>query len=154
MLDTPQIIRTTAQLTAVLHLTIPRDEIQNVMGPGLEELKSVTAAQSVAVSGPWFTHHLRMDPDIFDFEICLPVTAPVAASGRVTPGEWPAMTMARTVYHGGFEGLGDAWSQFMDWIEAAGHTPAPDLWERYLAGPESGPDPSTWRTELSRPLTV
>jgi len=27
----------------------------------------------------------------------------------------------------------------MDWIAANGHTPAEDLWERYVAGPESGP---------------
>ena len=30
---------------------------------------------------------------------------------------------------------------------------APDLWECYVAGPESNPDPATWRTELNRPLT-
>ena len=30
----------------------------------------------------------------------------------------------------------------MAWIDAEGHTPAPDLWEIYVAGPESGPDPA------------
>ena len=38
MLDTPHITQTTTQLTAVIHLTIPREEIQNVMGPGISEL--------------------------------------------------------------------------------------------------------------------
>lgn len=28
----------------------------------------------------------------------------------------------------------------------------PDAWERYVVGPGSDPDPSAWRTELSRPL--
>lgn len=37
---------------------------------------------------------------------------------------------------------------------AEGHTPAPILWQCYVAGPESGPDPATWRTELNRPLTL
>lgn len=27
------------------------------------------------------------------------------------------------------------------------------LWECYLTGPASSPDPSTWRTELNKPLT-
>ena len=40
----------------------------------------------------------------------------------------------------------------MQWIEAHGHTPAANLWETYLEGPESGPDSSRWRTELTRPL--
>ena len=63
MLDTPQIIKTTAQLTAVIHLTVPRAEIRNVMGPGIGEVRAAIAAQGIAPAGPWFTHHLRMDPD-------------------------------------------------------------------------------------------
>jgi hypothetical protein len=43
------------------------------MGPGLRELMAVAAAQGIAPTGPWFSHHLRMDPDIFDFEISVPV---------------------------------------------------------------------------------
>ena len=100
MLDTPQIAQTPNQLTAVIRLTIPREEMRNVMGPGITELMAAVAAQGIAPAGPWFTHHLRMDPATFDFEICVPVTTPVAASGRVKAGHLPATTVARTVYHG------------------------------------------------------
>lgn len=152
MIDTPQIVQTADQLTAAIHLTIPREEIQHVMGPGLRELMATVAAQGVTPTGPWFTHHLRMVPDIFDFEICVPVSAPVAATGPVKPSEWPAMEVARTVYHGPYEGLGAAWGEFGAWIAANGHTPAADLWECYVSGPESSPDPAGWRTELSQRL--
>lgn len=153
MIDTPQITQTSAQLTAVIRLTIPRVEIRNVMGPGISELMAAVAAQGIAPAGPWYTHHLRMDPEIFDFEIGVPVTAPVAPAGRVVPGQLPATTVARTVYHGPYEGLGPAWGEFMAWIEEKGHKQAPDLWECYVLGPESNPDPAAWRTELNRPLT-
>ena len=153
MLDTPQITQIAAQLTAIIHLTVPREEIRNVMGPGIGEVMAAVAAQGIAPAGPWFTHHLRMDPDTFDFEVGVPVTAPVVAVGRVKAGQWPAMKVARTVYHGEYEGLGAAWGEFDAWIAAQGLTSGPDLWECYVAGPESGPDPSTWRTELNRPLT-
>lgn len=152
MLDKPQIAQTTARPTAVIRLTIPRAEIRNVMGPGYRELMAAVAAQGVAPTGPWFSHHLRMDPDVFDFEIGVPVDAPVAVAGRVKPGELPAATVARTVYRGPYEGLPAAWGEFIAWIDAEGHTPAANLWEIYVAGPESGPDPATWRTELNRPL--
>jgi effector-binding domain-containing protein len=152
MLDAPQITQTAEQLAAVIHVTIPRGEIQKVMGPGISELMATVAAQGITPSGPWFSHHLRMDPDIFDFEIGVPVPTPVTAAGRVKPGRLPAATVARTTYHGGYEGLGAAWGEFVAWIEAEGHTPAPDLWECYVAGPESSPDPAAWRTELNRPL--
>ena len=152
MIDKPQIVQTIPQQTAIIHLTIPREEIRNVMGPGLNELMAAVAAQGIAPAGPWFTHHLKMHPDTFDFEIGVPVTAPVVAAGRMTPSQWLAMKVARTVFHGDFEGLGAAWGELDPWIAANGHTPAPDLWERYVAGPESNPDPATWRTELNRPL--
>lgn len=153
MLDKPQIVRTDTQLTAVIRLTIPRKDIQNVMGPGMAELMAAIAALGIAAAGPIFSHHLRMDPDTFDFEIGVPVKAPVSPVGRVKAGQLPAATVARTVYHGPYEGLGPAWEEFVAWIAAEGHTPAADLWECYVAGPESNPDPATWRTELNRPLT-
>lgn len=152
MIDKSQASQTAAQLTAMIHLTIPREEIHNAMGSGLGESMAAIAAQGVPPAGPWFAHHLRMAPDIFDFEISVPVTKPVVAAGRVKPGRVPATKVARTVYHGGYEGLGAAWREFDAWLTAQGHTAGPDLWERYVKGPESGPDPGTWRTELSRPL--
>ena len=153
MLDTPQITRIAAQLTAIIRLTVPREEIRSVMGPGINEVRAAVAAQGIDTAGPWFTHHLRMDPDTFDFEVGVPVTAPVVAVGRVRPGQLPATKVARTIFAGAYEGLGAAWGEFMAWIEANGHTPGPDLWECYVAGPESSPDPASWRTELNRPLT-
>jgi effector-binding domain-containing protein len=153
VLDTPQITSIAEQLTAVIRLTIPRAEIRTVMGPGIGELMAAVAAQGIATAGPWFTHHLRMDPHTFDFEIGVPVMAPVVAAGRVKAGQLPATKVARTVFHGAYEGLPAAWGEFDAWIAAKGHTRGVDLWECYVAGPESNPDPATWRTELNRPLT-
>jgi hypothetical protein len=79
MLDPPQITQTAAQLTAIIRLTIPREEIRKVMGPGIGELRATVAAQG---------------------------TRRGRSSG-----------------------------------------------ECYVAGPESNPDPATFRTELNRPLT-
>lgn len=154
MFDQPQITQTAAQAAAVIHLTIPREEIQTVMGPGIGELMATLEAQGIAPSGPWYSHHLRMDPGIFDFEIGVPVSAPISAAGRVAPGQLPAATVARAVYQGPYEGLGAAWGEFHAWIAAQGHTPAADLWECYVAGPETGPDPAAWRTELNQPLVT
>jgi effector-binding domain-containing protein len=152
MIDTPQITQTAGQLTAFVHLTVPRAEMRNVMWPGLMEVRAALSAQGVAAAGPWFTHHLRMVPDIFDFEICVPVATPFATTGRVEAGQWPATTVARTIFHGNYEGLGAAWGEFDAWIAAKGYTPRPDLLERYVLGPEIEADPSGWRTELNRPL--
>ena len=152
MLDTPQIAETAVQLAAVIPITIPRAQIRTVMGPGIRELMAAIAAQGIAPTGPWFAHHLKMDPDTFNFEIGVPIAVPVAAAGRVKPGQLPATRVARTVYRGAYEGLGAAWGEFHAWIADRGHTPGTDLWECFLKGPESSPDPTAWRTELNRQL--
>ncbi len=152
MIEPLRIVQTTPQLTACIPFKIPREDMRLVIGPGLAELKAAVAAQNVAVSGPWFTHHLKNPAAIFDFELCLPVAAPVAPENRVTPGLWPAMKLARTIYHGGYEGLGAAWGEFLQRIEAAGHKTRDGLWECYVVGPDASGDPAAWRTELSKPL--
>jgi effector-binding domain-containing protein len=77
---------------------------------------------------------------------------PVETAGRVTPGQLPAASVARTVHHGPCEGLAAAWPELDAWVAAQGRRPAPDLWEVYLTDPQSNPAPATWRTELNRPL--
>lgn len=152
MLDKPQILDSAEQLTATISLTVPREEIRNVMGPGIGEVFKVLAAQGVAPAGPWFTHHRRRPAETFDFDICVPVATPVSAAGRVRPGRLPAARVARTTYKGPYEGLGAAWGEFCNWIEFNGHAPRADLWEQYLVGPETGCDPSDYVTELNQPL--
>ncbi len=150
MIDPPRIVRMTPQHTAVLHLTIPRSQIQQVMGPGLQEVIAAAEAQGLNPVGPWYTHHFRLDPEVFEFEICVPVDRPFAPAGRVRPGEVLTATVARTVYRGPFEGLPDAWGEFSEWIETEGLATGPDIWEVYLSGPEVSGDPADWKTELNR----
>lgn len=152
MIDTPHVTHYDEQATAVIRLTVPKAEMRTVMGPGLEELLAAVADQNLEQVGPWFSHHLRIDPEVFDFEIGVPVASPARPSGRVIPGRLRAARIARTVYRGPYEGLAGAWQDFDRWITANGHKPAPNLWECYVAGPESGLDPNGWKTELNRPL--
>jgi effector-binding domain-containing protein len=152
MLDTPQITHSPAQITATIHVRIPRSEIKTVLEPAIREVYAAVLAQGLAPTGPWFTYHPKIEPEVFDFDACVPVDRPIVATGRVKPGELRAAKVARTIYHGPYEGLAEAWPDFNAWIEASGLTPATDRWARFLVGPESTSDPSEWRTELNRPL--
>lgn len=152
MIETPQMIQTTSLPTAIIPVTVSWEEMGAAMGPGIAELLTNITAQGIAPTGEIFTHHLRSPTETFDFEISVPVATPVQATGRVRPSEWPALTMARTVYHGPYEGLADAWPEFIDWIATQGHATTEELWECYSVGPRSSPDPKTWRTELSRTI--
>ena len=153
MLVTPQFIQTDEQLTAVIHLTVPRAEISNVMGPAMTEIMSTIAAQGATITGPCFSYHPKRPTDIFDFEVGFPVSQPITAAGCVKMSKLPAVKVVRTIYQGGYEGLGAAWGEFCQWIEAEGLNVQESLWKCYLTDPESNPDTDTWRTELNRPLS-
>lgn len=160
MIEPPEIVEANAQEAAVIHVTTPRDRIQEVMGPAIHEVIDAVSDQGVGPAGPVFAHHLSMPTDEFDIEVGVPVSAPVTPTGRVRLGQLPAATVVRTVYQGPYEGLPEAWREFGERaerelgqrIQAEGLRPGTTLWERYVAGPESSPDPSAWRTELNRPL--
>jgi effector-binding domain-containing protein len=149
----PQIIQTSIQEAAIIRLTIPRNEMMKVFGPAVGELLTALAEQRVEAVGAVFAHHLKMTPDMFDFELGIKVSSPVTATGRVKPGQLPAAKVARAIYRGPYEGLPAAWGEFNQWMEANGHAQAGDLWELYSVGPQSTPDPANWLTELNRPLT-
>jgi effector-binding domain-containing protein len=148
----PEITQTRQQIAAVIHVTIPREQMQSAMPSAINELLDVISAQGLRPAGPLFAHHLTTSPDKFDFEVGFPVDAPVKATGRVKPGELPAVRAARSVYQGGYQGLYRAWSEFGEWMKREGHSGRGDIWESYVTGPESGPDPNSWRTELYLPL--
>ncbi len=152
MITTPNIVDVPTQAIARIHIVCPASQIMTLMGPGIQELNSSLAAQGVTPAGPWFTHHFKQPDETFDFDICLPVYAPVAPVGRMENGMMPAQKVARTLYTGGYEGLGQGWGQFMTWINAQGLIHGADLWEVYLKGPESGLDSSAYQTQLNRPL--
>ena len=143
MIETPEVLEMPSRKIACIHITVPREEIRQVMGPGLGELQEALAAQHMEPAGPWFTHHFQRPADIFDFEICMPVEDTVRASGRVKNSELPGATVARAVYRGPLEGLAAAWGELRDWIGAQGHIAAEDLWEVYVADKQ---------TDLYQPL--
>lgn len=152
MLETPRLTTLPETHYAAVHVVCPRPEISKVMGPGIGEVMGTIASQGLAPTGPWFTHHLRITKEAFDFEICVPVARAVSPAGRVKPAHRPELPVVQAIYRGPYEGLGAAWAEFDAFAEKNG-VPNPgecDLWEIYLKGPESGPDASQYETQLNR----
>jgi effector-binding domain-containing protein len=152
MLETPRVVQSALRTTAFIHVTVPRSDIQPAYRAAITELTAALKDQGIPASGPRFSYFLQMPGELFDLQIGMQVDATVTATGRVSAGELPAMRVARTVYHGGMEGLGAAWGALRTWIAAQGYTPQPFIWENYLVGPDLAADASAWQTELSWPL--
>jgi effector-binding domain-containing protein len=154
MIDQPQIVQSPRQQTAAIHVTVPRAGIQQAFAPAVNELLAALAEQGIKPTGPLLSYHLKMPGEVFDFEIAFPVDRAVKPAGRVFASEVPALTVARTIYHGPMEGLGSAWGELCNWMSEHKHTTRSILWESYLVGPDSTPDPAKWQTQLNWPITA
>jgi effector-binding domain-containing protein len=152
MLGKLEVVETKALPAAVIPVSIPRSEIRNAMGPAMQELMAQIPAKGFVPAGRIFSHHLTTEPARFEFEVGIPVAGAVTPAGRVKGGELPARKVVRTVYTGGYEGLGQAWGEFDAQVKAAGHKTTGEFWEVYTTGPESGNDPGQWQTELNMVL--
>lgn len=152
MISEPEILEVPAVQTAMIPLSVERAGMAEVFGPAVDELLQTLAAQGIEPAGPVHAHHLRMSPGRFDLELGVPVKRPVIASGRVKPGELPGTRVARAIYAGPYEGLPEAWGLFDAWFREQVLAPAGNLWEVYVEGPHSRPDPAQYRTELYRPV--
>ncbi len=152
MVEAPDLIEIDAQDLAVIRLAIPRAEMSVAMGPAIAEVIAAASEQGVGPAGPVVAHHFRAPDETFDFEVGVPVTAPIAPKGRVQPARRPAMRAVRTTHRGPYEGLPAAWGAFDAWLKDQGILTAGEVWETYMRGPESSEDPSTWQTELMRPV--
>ncbi len=152
LIDRPVKTRTTAQATAAIRLNMARADIQKFMDPAIQELFSALSAQGIAPTGPLSSYHYRIDPAFFDFEICVPVAKPIMPAGRVINSSLPAVTVMRCNYHGAYENLGEAWAQFHATIGVDRSCRTGGLWECYVKGPETGPDPAQWITQLNQPV--
>lgn len=153
MLDELEIMTTMALPAAVIRLKIKKEEIRTVMGPAMQELMALIPTGAITPAGRIFSHHFKTDPEHFDLEVGIPVSGTVKAAGRVVSGTLPAKRVIRTIYHGGYEGLGGAWGEFDAQVKSRGEPTTGEFWEIYETGPESGPDEGKWRTELAMVLS-
>ena len=57
-------------------------------------------------------------------------------------------SVAAISHLGGYDGLGQAWDEFMAAVERSGASPRLPFWEVYVTEPSPETDPATMRTDL------
>lgn len=149
MITTPEVIRTTEQATASIHLVIPGMDMPKHMDPAIQELINTITRQGVRITGPMFSYHHRRPSSTFDFEIGFPVSAPIMEQGRVKNSKLPAVKVVRCVYQGPYEGLAQAWPSLQKWVRENEKGETGRFWESYLNNPEDVKSPDEYQTELN-----
>ena len=100
LLDTPQVLEVLEQPCAKVRIEVPAAERNAALPAAGADLNAALEQQGIPRIS-FFTHHLS-DPSSTEvrLELCALTAKPVAATGRVQPGTWPAGTYARVIFSG------------------------------------------------------
>lgn len=160
--DGVRILRAPAVPTAVVRAEdVPMATIAGLFDGVFGKVFPLAFAQGLSPAGPAFALYTRMtdgaDP-VVDVEIGFPLDGPlleqlhddpVEADGlRIVASVLPAGTVAVTTHLGGFDGLGQAWGEFLGAVGAGGWAPGTPFWEFYVTEPSPDMDPADLRTDL------
>ncbi len=105
------------------------------------------------VKGPPFAmyHDREFKEADVDVEVAFPLWREVKATGEFKSYELAGGEMATLTHKGPYEGIGQAYSALMHWVEANNYQMAGPNREVYLTEPSKAP-PSEWVTEIQVPV--
>ncbi|HLV04781.1 MAG TPA: GyrI-like domain-containing protein [Actinomycetaceae bacterium] len=105
------------------------------------------------IAGAPFARYRGVPTDVADVEAGFPLTEPWSGDGEdLVAGTLPAARAIEAIHQGGYDALPETYTQIEQWaVEHDVRTQA-DMWEVYEAGPQSDPDPATWRTRIIWPV--
>ena len=132
--------------------TVPMAEIGQHMGELFGQLFGWLGQHQVEPAGPPWARYLAVGPEEVEFELGAPVAAPVEPSPPVIAGVRPAISAAKVLYVGPYEGMEPAYMAAMDWIGEQGKAVSGAPWEVYESDPAQEPDPAKWRTWIYFPV--
>ncbi|WP_448070490.1 GyrI-like domain-containing protein [Georgenia yuyongxinii] len=129
-----------AELTTVLDSAFPK------------VLDAIRQAGAVPAGAP-YARYFGTPSDTVDVEVGFPVAEPFAASGDVVVSTLPAARAAEAVHTGSYDRLPETYRRLETWIAEHDLQALDESWEVYEAGPDSDPDPATWRTRVLFPVS-
>ncbi|HEU5223531.1 MAG TPA: GyrI-like domain-containing protein [Candidatus Lumbricidophila sp.] len=140
------------QPTAVVRETVPMAKLTEFFTRAFSATMRTVGEQGTRPAGPPFGKYYGMPGAVVDVEAGFPVATPIAPAGTVRPGTLPGGRVAEAIHIGPYDTLPTTYAELERYFDAHGLTPASTMWECYLSGPESGADPTTWRTQICWPI--
>jgi predicted enzyme related to lactoylglutathione lyase/effector-binding domain-containing protein len=148
----PNQVHCTEQPTAVVRETVAMAALTEFFSRAFGAVMAEAKKQNVQVAGPPFALYRGMPTETVDVEAGFPIAGSLADTGSVVTGTLPETDAFEVVHTGPYDTLGDTYAAIQKRIREAGKSPSDTMWEFYLNGPPSEPDPSKWQTKVVWPV--
>lgn len=140
------------QATAGVREQVPLGDLTAFFERAFPLVTAELERQGVAPAGPPFAHYHGMPGATVDVEAGFPVAAVIAHHDGVEPGSLPGGMTARALHVGPYDTLELTYAEVAEAVQGRGGSLAEEMWESYLDGPDTEPDPGAWRTLVTCPL--
>lgn len=152
-MDGFRIIEETEQPTTGIRRRVRTGELPAFFDDVFHEVFDALKDAGVEPSGAPFARYRGAVGETVDVEAGFPVAEPVPVSGELVAGALPAARAVEAVHTGPYDTMRTTYEAIEAWLAEQGLTALDDMWEIYESGPESDPDPATWRTRIVWPVT-
>jgi DNA-binding transcriptional MerR regulator/effector-binding domain-containing protein len=135
----------------------PVTELPTFLGHAYARLEAhVRRAGRVPVGprGAWYGDGEGIDHDDLSVVAWVTTDGPLRGDtgAGIAAGELPASALAVALHVGPYDDMTDTYGSIGVWVAEHGRRVLGPLQELYLVGPDTAPDPSTWRTEVGWPV--
>ena len=136
-----------------VHEVIPMSRLTEYFDRAFRTSAAELGRMGAHPSGPPIAlYHGAPTDAAVDVTAGFPVVDDVSATRAVEVVHLPSGPAVETFHVGPYETMTETYAAVTDWIAEQKLTVAGDMWEEYLVGPDSEPDPANWRTRIVFPL--
>ncbi|WP_081209669.1 SRPBCC family protein [Salegentibacter sediminis] len=124
----------------------------------IADVRTYMEENNIEISGKPFTLYNERDENagtaIFSAGIFTPSQVVTPNNSQILNGNLPNQKVLRTSLKGDYKNLQDAWNTAYDYMQEHGLelNEEEDVFEVYITGPESNPNPAEWVTQIHIPI--
>ncbi len=131
---------------------VPFAELTDFFGRAFERAAAALGEAKSFPSGPPVAVYYGDPTDTVDVAAGFPFVGSITPPDGTTLVELPGGPAVEAIHVGPYDELEKTYTTVAEWMQQEHVTPSSVMWEEYLAGPDSDPDPSTWRTRIVYPI--
>lgn len=132
---------------------VPMSDLSEFFGRAFAAAAAELARQGSHPAGPPVALYSGAVTDTVDVIAGYPVSEPVTPAAGLVAATLPGGPIVETIHTGSYDALGATYGELSTWFAEHGVTPADQMWEEYLVGPDSEADPSRWQTRIVFPVS-
>ena len=135
-----------------LHESVRMDELRKFFPRALTAAAEALTARGLDPAGPAVALYESMEGDMLDVTAGFPVPSGAAPSDDIVAAMLPGGATMEVIHRGSYDDLRTTYRELTAWFDENGMTRPAVVWEEYLVGPESEPDPGQWQTRIVYPV--